>query len=216
MPYAAAIFDMDGTILDTLGDMHASVNAVLRAEGYPERTLEEIRAFVGNGAKKLIDRSLPPDTAEAERARILDLYRAYYDAHADILTTPYAGLPEALAALKAAGVRLGVATNKPEQTALRLAGRYYPGVFDIVLGDRAGRPRKPSPAGVNEALASLGVPAGRAVYVGDSDVDIRTAEAAGTACLSVTWGFRDEAFLAASGAKTLVRSPAALVTAIMG
>lgn len=215
MGFKAAIFDMDGTILDTLADIAASVNASLRRFGYPARTVGQVRTFVGNGALKLVERALPPGTDEAAIRAVLTYYRPYYETHAAVDTRPYDGIPEALAALREAGVRLAVVSNKPDPAAQALAARYFPGVFDAVLGARDGLPVKPAPALMREAMRLVGVRPDETVYVGDSDVDIETAKNAGTACLCAAWGFRDEAFLRAHGAAAVLRSPSELPRAIL-
>lgn len=215
MAYKAAIFDMDGTILDTLEDLRGSVNAALRREGFPERTTEEVRSFVGNGAAKLVERAVPPGTDAETTRRVLDFYRPYYEAHAQIKTAPYPGVPEALAALRAAGVKLAVVSNKPHPATAKLAERYYPGVFDAVIGARDGTAVKPAPDLLNEAMAALGVRPEETVYVGDSDVDVATAKNAGTDGLAVAWGFRAEAFLRERGAERIVRDTAELIAAVL-
>lgn len=215
MTYKAAIFDMDGTILDTLADLCASVNASLRREGFPERTTEEVRAFVGNGAVRLIERAVPAGTDAATTRRVLDFYRPYYEAHAQIRTKPYSGVPEALDALRAAGVKLAVVSNKPDGATRKLAARYFPGVFDAVIGARDGTAVKPAPDLLFEAMDALGAEPGETVYVGDSDVDIATAKNAGTDVLSVAWGFRTEAFLREHGAARIVRDTAELTAAVL-
>ena len=215
MTYKAAIFDMDGTILDTLADLCASVNASLRREGFPERTIGEVRAFVGNGAAKLIERAVPAGTDAEAMRRVLDFYRPYYEAHAQIRTAPYPGVPEALDALRAADVKLAVVSNKPDGAAGKLAARYFPGVFGAVIGARDGTAVKPAPDLLLAAMDALGVRPEETVYVGDSDVDIATAKNAGCDCISVAWGFREESFLRAHGAARIVRDAAALAAAIL-
>lgn len=215
MAYKAAIFDMDGTILDTLADLCSSVNASLRREGFPERTMEEVRSFVGNGAAKLIERAVPAGTAAETARRVLDFYRPYYEAHAAEQTRPYLGVPEALDALRAAGVKLAVVSNKPEAATRKLAARYFPGAFGAVIGARDGTAVKPAPDLLLEAMDALGVRPEETLYVGDSDVDIATAKNAGCACLSVAWGFREEAFLRAHGAARIARDAAELAAAIL-
>lgn len=215
MAYRAAIFDMDGTILDTLEDLRDSVNAALRREGFPERTLEEVRSFVGNGAAKLVERAVPAGTDAETTRRVLDFYRPYYEAHAQILTAPYPGVPEAMAALRAAGVRLAVVSNKPHPATAKLAARYFPGVFDAVIGARDGTAVKPAPDLLCEAMELLGVRPEETVYVGDSDVDVATAKNAGTDEIAVAWGFREEAFLREHGAPQIVRDAAELTAAIL-
>lgn len=205
MRYRAAIFDMDGTILDTLEDLRGSVNAALRREGFPERSLEEIRSFVGNGAAKLIERAVP-DGADAETTRrVLAFYKPYYEAHAQIRTAPYPGIAAMLASLRSAGMKLAVVSNKPDPAVKPLAAHYFPQTFDIALGARDGMAIKPAPDMLRAALSLLGVEPSEAVYIGDSDVDIATAANAGLPCVSVLWGFRDEAFLRAHGARHFAR-----------
>ena len=216
MKYKAAIFDMDGTILDTLDDLWASVNASLRWAGYPERSREEVRAFVGHGAKWLIDRAVPETEGPEAAARVLAYYKPWYEAHAAERTGPYPGIPEALAALKAAGVKLAVVSNKPDPATRSLAARYFPGLFDAVIGAREGIAVKPAPNSLRAAMEALGVSPEETVYVGDSDVDIATAKNAGTRCLSVTWGFREEAFLRQSGAMAFAHTGPDLTAAILG
>ncbi len=206
MPYRTAIFDMDGTILNTLDDLRSSVNVSLRRFGFPERTREEIRRFVGNGARKLVERAVPAGTDEATVQHVLDFYKPYYEAHSQLQTAPYDGIPAMLTRLRAQGVRLAVASNKPDGAVKLLAAHYFPGLFDAAVGDTEGLRVKPSPDLLREAMRLLGADTESAVYIGDSEVDIATARNACLPCLSVTWGFRDAAFLAGKGAKTLVRT----------
>lgn len=210
MAYRAAIFDMDGTILDTLADLHGSVNASLAWAGFPARTMEEVRSFVGNGAEMLIRRAVPAGTDEETILRVLDFYRPWYQAHARIETRPYPGLPEALGFLKARGMGLAVVSNKPDPAVKELAAHYFPGLFGAAIGVKEGAAVKPAPDALLEAMALLGVTAGQTVYVGDSDVDIATAKNAGTDCVSVAWGFRTEEYLLARGAARIVHDPAEL------
>lgn len=214
--YRAAVFDMDGTVLDTLRDITDAVNAAMRFARTPERTEAEVRQFVGNGARKLMERSLPPGTPPQRVEEVLNFYRPYYETHALVRTAPYPGVPEALQALRRAGVRLAVASNKPDGAVKRLAGHCFPGVFDAALGDRPGLRVKPSPDLLQAAMGLLHAEPESTVYVGDSDVDVATAENAGVACLSVAWGFRDEEFLRANGARTVVQTPAQLLECILG
>lgn len=215
MRYTTAILDMDGTILDTLEDLHTSVNAAMRWAGAPERTLEEVRQFVGNGAYKLIERSLPAGTKRARIEQVLSFYRPYYETHAQIHTRPYPGIPETLAALRERGVRLAVASNKPDGAVKQLAARYFPGLFDVAVGDRTGLRVKPAPDLVTVAMNVLRADPAATVYIGDSDVDIETAKNAGLACISVAWGFRDETFLLRRGAQTIVHTTQELYDAII-
>ena len=187
--YHAILFDMDGTLLDTLTDMQDAVNHVLAAHGLPLRTLEEVRRFVGNGAGPLIHRALPEGYPQEQK--VLAEYRAYYQAHNCIRTCPYPGIPELLEQLRQRGLKLAVVSNKPDEAVRPLVAEHFGALADIAMGETAQRRRKPAPDMVNDALAALGADKSRAVYVGDSEVDIETARNAGIPCISVTWGFRD-------------------------
>lgn len=197
------IFDLDGTVLDTLEDLADSVNSALCANGFPTRTLTEIRSFVGNGIKNLILRSLPHETDGDTADRVLTAFRAHYADHCADKTRPYDGIPALLAALKADGFRTAVVSNKTDGAVQRLARQYFPGLFDFVTGEREGVARKPAPDSVNAALSALGAKKENAVYVGDSEVDVLTAQNAGIPAVIVTWGFRDESFLREKGAELI-------------
>lgn len=206
MRYQTAIFDMDGTILETLEDMCASVNVTMDHVGYPRRTMDEVRRFVGNGAAKLIERCMPAGAEDPRYPAALEFYRAYYDAHAQIKTGPYPGIPELLNQLSREGVRLAVVSNKPDEAVRALTERYFPGVFPVAIGNRDGWATKPAPDSVYEAMRLLGARRESTVYVGDSDVDVDTARNAGLDSIIVTWGFRDEDFLRAHGAQHLAHN----------
>lgn len=206
MRYQTAIFDMDGTILETLEDMCASVNVTMNHVGYPRRTMDEVRRFVGNGAAKLIERCMPAGAEDPRYPAALEFYRAYYDAHAQIKTGPYPGIPELLNQLSREGVRLAVVSNKPDEAVRALTERYFPGVFPVAIGNRDGWATKPAPDSVYEAMCLLGARRESTVYVGDSDVDVDTARNAGLDSIIVTWGFRDEDFLRAHGAQHLAHN----------
>ncbi len=188
----AVLFDLDGTLLDTLGDLHAATNHVLRQFGYPVRSLDEVRRFVGNGARKLIEQAIPAgeDTADA----VLAVFQVHYAANCNDLTALYPGIPEALAALDQ--YPLAVVSNKPDRAVKELAKIYFPGLY--ARGESDDCRRKPAPDMVFQAMEALGV--SRCIYVGDSEVDVETARNAGVPCLSVTWGFRDRGVLEAAGA----------------
>jgi phosphoglycolate phosphatase len=191
----AILFDLDGTLLDTLGDLHAATNAVLRQFGYPERTMEEVRQFVGNGARRLIEQAVPAGE-EARVNEVLSAFQTYYAAHCDILTRPYPGIPELLACLDGK-YPLAVVSNKPDRAVKELAKIYFPALY--ARGESADCPRKPAPDMVHMAMQALD--AENCVYVGDSEVDVLTAKNAHVPCLSVTWGFRDEQVLRETGAE---------------
>lgn len=200
----AILFDLDGTLLDTLGDLHTATNAVLRSFGYPERTLDEVRRFVGNGARVLIQQAVP--AGQAHRVdEVLAAFQVYYAAHCDILTRPYPGIPELLAQL---GERypLAVVSNKPDRAVKELAAIYFPSLY--ARGESADCPRKPAPDMVYMAMRAL--EADRCIYVGDSEVDVLTAKNAGVPCVAVTWGFRDVQILRDAGAEYFCHTAAEL------
>lgn len=198
--YHAILFDMDGTLLDTLTDMQDAVNHVLAAHGLPLRTLEEVRRFVGNGAGPLIHRALPEGYPQEQK--VLAEYRAYYQAHNCIRTCPYLGIPELLEQLRQRGLKLAVVSNKPDETTRTLAARFFPGL--TALGQRDGIPSKPAPEMVWSAMEQLGVDARHALYVGDSEVDVEMARRAGLPLAAVAWGFRGRALLEQAGARCIV------------
>ncbi len=203
MRFDTVLFDMDGTLLDTLADICSAANYTLRAMGYPERTLAEMRRFVGNGAEMQMRRALGAAADEETVKRALEIYKPYYAAHCQVETRPYAGVTELLAALKREGFRMAVVSNKPDEAVKPLARQHFGTLLDAAMGETAQRRRKPAPDMVNDALAALGAEKARAVYVGDSEVDIETARNAEIACISVCWGFRDREQLAQAGAEAI-------------
>ena len=216
MSYRIALFDLDGTVLDTLQDLAAATNAVLEMHGLPRRTTEQVRAFVGNGIGKLIERAVPEGSSAELIAAVLADFKTYYGAHCADQTKPYDGIPEMLTALRAAGVKTAVVSNKADFAVRELAVRYFDGMFDYALGERADITRKPAPDMVYHVLNALGESAEGAVYIGDSDVDILTAANAGLPAIGVTWGFRDRACLLGAGATVLVDTPAQLQALLLG
>ena len=214
--YRLAIFDLDGTVLDTLDDLADSVNAVLAANGYPTHTKQTVCSFVGNGIKRLIERAVPNGIAVAEVARVLSAFEAYYALHCADKTAPYEGISEMLASLRAAGVKTAVLSNKADFATQALCHDYFPGVFDVVAGEREkeGIPKKPAPDALFAIMKQCGATAADTVYIGDSDVDILTAANAGVDAILVSWGFRDEVFLRERGAKTVVHTAKELEAAI--
>ena len=202
----AILFDLDGTLLDTLGDLHAAVNHTLSVFGYPTRTLEEVRRFVGNGAGRLIALSVPE---KADPAPVLAEFQRYYRDHCRILTGPYPGIMEALEILKRE-YPLAIVSNKPDAAVKTLCADYFPGIY--ARGESAECPRKPAPDMVFAAMAALGVET--CLYVGDSEVDVVTAKNAGVPCLSVLWGFRDKTELLSTGAEFFCEDPQKLVEKI--
>ena len=224
--YKLAIFDLDGTLLDTLSDLAGAVNFSLKAHGCPERSVEEIRAFISNGVRKLIERSLfitldSKDTNDYE-VRDRGLFDAvfadfvqYYLDHVSDNTVPYSGMPELIARLKAAGMKTAVVTNKREDAATALMNHFYPDGFDMVIGDGPDRERKPSPASLLLVMDSLGISKVDTVYIGDSDVDLKTAQNAQVEAILVTWGYRNTESLIAAGAQIIVDRPDELETMLM-
>lgn len=206
MRYETVIFDMDGTILETLEDICDSVNVTMDHLGYPRRTLDEVRRFVGNGAAKLIERCMPGGAEDPKFAMALEFYKAYYDAHAQIKTGPYEGIPELLAELNRRGVKVAVVSNKPDESVKQLCQVYFPGLFPVAIGDRAEWRKKPAPDSVREAMRLLQAKPETTVYVGDSEVDVATANNAGLPCITVTWGFRDMDVLRQHGARVFAHT----------
>lgn len=206
MKYSAVLFDMDGTILDTLEDMNDSINATLEYFGLEGHSLEDTRRFVGNGAERLVRLSLPQGVDEQGVHTILEHYKAYYNSHSLVKTAEYEGITPMLRRLKAAGMKLAVVSNKPDATVKLLSEELFGGLFESAVGESASVRRKPSPDAVIEAIRNMGESIENCVYVGDSEVDIETARNAGLDCISVTWGFRDRADLIAHGASVLADS----------
>ncbi len=200
------LFDLDGTLLDTLEDLTASVNHTLSLWELPLRTREQVRCFVGNGAAKLIERSLPGTPSDPPLQEALFQYQQYYDLHCQDQTAPYPGIPELLEAV-AEKCPVGIVSNKPHVSTEPLCSRFFPGIY--ALGQQAALPKKPAPDMLLRAMEELNLD--RCIYVGDSEVDILTAKNAGVPCISVTWGFRDEAVLRQAGGQHFCPHPAAFL-----
>lgn len=203
------IFDLDGTLLNTLADLAASTNQALRLHGFPEHATDAYKLFVGNGIHKLFERALPEGAkTEANVQRIREAFLAYYDVHNTDLSRPYPGIPELLQELQQGGATLAVASNKYQRATTKLIAHYFPEIrFAAVLGQREGVPSKPDPTVVHEILASTGVPAHQTWYVGDSGVDMETARRSGVRAGGVTWGFRPRTELAEAGAEYIADTP---------
>ena len=212
--YKTYIFDLDGTLLDTLGDLAASVNYALRMHWMPEHSIDDVRRFVGNGVRKLMERAIPEGAENSDFEVTFATFRQHYMAHSLDTTKPYEGIPETLEALKAKGCHLAVVSNKMMAATQDLCRHFFPDTIEVAIGENeaAGIRKKPTPDTVFEALRQLGVGQEGAVYVGDSDVDIETARNSGLPCISVLWGFRDRDFLLQHGAKTLISSPSELLS----
>ena len=216
--YRTYIFDLDGTLLDTLGDLAASVNYALRQNGLPEHTVDDVRRFVGNGVRKLMERAVPDGAANPQFETAYATFREHYMQHALDTTRPYDGIPEVLHELKTRGCRLAVVSNKMMAATQELVAHFFPEI-EVAIGEHEaeGIRKKPAPDTVREALRRLNTQHSKlntensAVYVGDSDVDIETARNSGLPCISVLWGFRDRDFLVAHGATTLISNPRELL-----
>ena len=216
MKYTIAIFDLDGTILNTLEDLADSTNYALKTCGYPERTMDEVRQFVGNGIRKLMERAVPEGTPVEEIDRVHETFTAHYKVHCADKTRPYDGIMELLQNLKKDGCKLAVVSNKADYGVQELCKQYFDGIFDFAVGEREGIRKKPAPDSVNEVLKTLGCSRDRAVYIGDSDVDIQTAANAQMDHIIVEWGFRDVQFLISQGAKVLVEKPEEILEIVEG
>ena len=214
MNIKAVIWDLDGTLLDTLGDLAASTNAALQKNGLPQRTVDEVRGFVGNGIGKLIERAVPADCPPEETKRVLEDFVAHYAQHSRDTTRPYDGVLPMLDALIAQGVKLGIVSNKIDFAVRELSAAYFGERMQVAVGDDSSRLRKPAPYSVLEAMRRLGVTREETVYVGDSDVDVLTARNAGVTCCAVSWGFRSEESLRAVGAEHIAATPEELLATL--
>jgi len=206
MRYKAVLFDLDGTLLDTLGDLHAALNFALAQNGFPGHSLAEVRSYVGDGVKKLIERALPEGASAFAAEQCLADFKEEYNRHIDVLTKPYEGIVDALRTLRENGVRVAVVTNKYDSAAQLLVREYFGELAELVIGNIKNVPVKPAPNTANMALAAFGVHACEAAYVGDSGVDCMTAANAGLDFYGLTWGFWDRERLASAGKGVLCDS----------
>lgn len=209
MKYDTYIFDLDGTLLNTLDDLAAAVNYALRMHGMPEHTIEDVRRFVGNGVRLLMVRAIPQGDKNPLFEDAFKTFREYYMDHSLDHTRPYEGVPELLKELRDKGKRTAVVSNKFYAATRELCRHFFPDAIEVAIGEHEaeGIRKKPAPDTVNEAFKQLGVGKENAVYVGDSDVDLATARNSGLPCISVLWGFRDKEFLKENGATTFVTAP---------
>ncbi|WP_308263718.1 HAD family hydrolase [Prevotella sp.] len=205
--YNTYIFDLDGTLLSTLGDLAASCNYALRTNGMPERTIDEVRVFVGNGVKKLMERAVPNGEDNPAFEKTYSDFRKHYMEHNLDTTKPYDGVMDLLKELNSRGKKVAVVSNKFYAATQELCRHFFGNLVQVAIGEREDIRKKPAPDTVIEAMRQLGVTTEGAVYIGDSDVDIETARNSGMPCISVLWGFRDRDFLLQHGATTLVDTP---------
>lgn len=219
--FDTVVFDLDGTLLDTLEDLYQSVNRALAAHGQPARGRDEVCLFTGNGIRRLIERSVGegrPDVDPAVTEAVFEDFKRDYAAHCEDHTAPYPGIPQMVANLRAAGVACAVVSNKADFAVQELVQRHFPDAFDAVLGENeaAGIRKKPAPDMVDAALERLGRGREGLAYVGDSEVDIQTAAACACSCVSCTWGFRSREWLLDAGATLLVNTPSELERVLLG
>ena len=205
--YKTYIFDLDGTLLNTLGDLGASTNYALRQYGMPEHTIDDVRRFVGNGVGKLIERAIPEGLANPQYEDVLATFRKHYMLHSLDTTAPYPGIESLLHSLRSHGCNVAVVSNKFYNATVELCRHFFADTVEVAIGERENIRRKPAPDTVFEAMRQLGVSGEDTVYVGDSDVDVATARNSGIPCISVLWGFRDRDFLIEHGATTFVNTP---------
>ncbi len=216
MKYQLAIFDLDGTILDTLEDLTDSTNHVLSSNGYPTHSIDEVRSYVGNGIYMLIKRAVPNATDEKEIQRLFEQFVSYYKDHCAIKTKAYEGINDLLFALKENNVKRAVVSNKGDFAVKILIDDYFPDLFEISVGEKQGVRKKPYADSVNEVLRLLGCKKEETVYIGDSEVDIQTAKNAGLACISVSYGFRSKEFLKENDASLIVEDVKGLYKELLG
>ena len=209
--YNTYIFDLDGTLLNTIGDLAASTNYALRMHEMPEHSIDDVRLFVGNGVRKLIERAVPQGTTAEKTEQVLQTFRHHYMEHSLDTTCPYPNIMETLQELKHRGKRIAVVSNKFYAATQELCRHFFGKIVEVSIGEREGIRKKPAPDTVEEALRQLGVTKQNAVYVGDSEVDYETAVNSGLPCISVLWGFRDRSFFESKGATTFITNPCQLL-----
>lgn len=216
MKYDLVIFDLDGTLLDTLDDLKNAVNAALARRGAPARTREQVRLAIGDGLRMLLTRSLPVGTPDAEIAETIADFKAFYDSHIDVETRPYPGVVDLLVALMGAGVKIGVNSNKYDAAVKALCESHFYGFYERAFGESAETPKKPSPVAAARIMRELGVAPHRTLYVGDSVVDLETAKNAGVNAAWVSWGFRTRDEIGDLGSVPAFDTTGALRTYILG
>ena len=210
----AVIFDLDGTLLYTLEDLKNSTNFALCEFGFPERTLEEVKRFVGNGVRKLIERAVPEGTKAETTEDVLRVFKENYEQNMYNCTKPYNSIEKLLSDLKSVGIKTAVVSNKFDLAVKELCKKYFVGLIDAAIGQRDDVPKKPAPDGVLAAIKELGVAQKNCIYVGDSDVDVLTAQNCGLPCVGVIWGYRDRELLESKGADYIVTDPLEILTLV--
>ena len=221
--YKLAVFDLDGTILNTLEDLAGSVNYCMKKFNMPERTIDEVRRFVGNGIKKLIERAVPSGTSESLTEEVHEAFNQHYKLHCKDKTKPYDGIEELITALNSKGIKSAVVSNKADFAVKILCEDFFRGLFIDAVGEKEseGVRKKPAPDSVNKVIENFKknfdseITKKGVVYIGDSEVDIQTAKNADVDCISVNWGFKDNDFLVKNGASKIVSTPKELEKAIL-
>ncbi len=206
MKYTTVIFDLDGTLLDTLDDLTDSVNHAMSSMGWPLRDKRDVRFYLGNGIKRLMELCSPKGISEEEFDKAFATFKAYYNEHNQDKTAPYEGVVQVMEHFKEQGIKMAIVSNKVHEAVLALRDKFFPYV-DVAIGDAPGMARKPEPNSCYKALELLGSTKDESVYIGDSEVDLLTAKNAGLDCITVLWGFRDKEYLIEHGATTLVETP---------
>lgn len=207
MKYKAAIFDLDGTLLNTIEDLADSLNYALGKFDLPLRTVAEVNSFVGNGIRKLIERGVPQGSSQNTVDKVFEDFNSHYRLHCADKTKPYDGITDLLKCMRQAGIKTAVVSNKADYAVAQLCKKYFDGLLDVAMGEKVGLNRKPAPDMVFAVLSSLSLTAADAVYIGDSDVDIATGKNADMPVISVSWGFRKKEFLIQCGAKLIADTP---------
>lgn len=214
--YDAVIFDLDGTLLNTLEDLTDAVNHVMGQFHFEKKTIQQVRVFVGNGVRKLVERCVPGGGRREDFEEILACFRNFYTGHCQIKTKPYEGIPDMLMALSEQGYRMGIVSNKNDRAVEELNDIFFSRYVSVAIGQNDNLCPKPAPDTVDMALERLGCSRERALYVGDSDVDKATADNCGMDCVSVTWGFRDRELLAGLGPAAIIDEPGQLLDYLEG
>lgn len=216
MSYSTIIFDLDGTLLNTLQDLKNALNFAMNKMGYPERTLNEVRNFVGNGISLLVKRAVPEGTSENDFQKALDIFMGYYSEHLSDCTRPYEGVTELAEKLKIQGKKLAIISNKTDDAAQDVVNHFFGGLFQLVVGKRDDLPSKPAPDSVYYVMEKLNCEKSDCIYIGDSEVDVQTAHNADLPCIGVTWGYRDRDVFVSHNAEYIADTTDEILTIING